>query len=189
MTHAAEKLNHIVNGVNVDRIVELATNMAQDDNFGRFRFRANNQWITGSRSRTSIQHFYAGNNERTERTQALIVDADQPVFLAGENTAPNAVEHYLNALVSCISTTLVAHASVQNITIKALDISAEGEMDARGFFGVSDGVNRGYNKINVDIKAKTSEDEETLKKLINYSPVYEMVSKAIPVEINIINEL
>jgi uncharacterized OsmC-like protein len=185
MTNTANKLDHRVNGVNTDCIVELATNMAQDENFGKFRFRADNEWVNGSRSRTSIKNFYAGNGERTERTQALVVDADQPTFLAGENTAPNAVEHYLNALVSCINTTIVAHASVQGIQIEALDISAEGEMDARGFFGVSEEVNRGYNKINVEIRAKTNTDEESLRKMLNYSPVYEMVSKAIPVEVKI----
>lgn len=185
MTNTEKKLNHVVNSIDTDRIVELATNMSQDDNFGKFRFRADNEWINGSRSRTSIKNFYAGNDERTERAQSLTVDADQPVFLAGQNTAPNAVEHYLNSLVSCLTTTVVAHASVQGIPIEALDISAEGEMDARGFFGVSDDVSRGYNKVFVDIKAKMHADEETLRKLISYSPVYEMVSKAIPVEVNI----
>jgi len=185
MTNTAEKLDHVVNGVDTARIVELATDMVQDENYGKFRFRADNGWINGSRSRTSIKNFYAGNDEQTERAQTLTVDADQPVFLAGENTAPNAVEHYLNSLVSCINTTVVAHASVQGILIEALDISAEGEMDARGFFGVSDDVNRGYNKVNVDIRARTSADETTLRKLIGYSPVYEMVSRAIPVEVNI----
>ncbi len=186
MTNTAEKRDHIVNGVNTARIVELATRMTQDDSFGQFRFRADNQWLAGSRSRTSIKSFYAGNNERTERTQALTVDSDQPAFLAGENTAPNAVEHYLNSLVSCINTTVVAHASVQGIAIDTLHIRAEGEMDARGFFGVSEDVNRGYNKIRVDIKASMAADEETLRKLISYSPVYEMVSRAIPVEIGMV---
>lgn len=185
MTNAIEKTDHIVNGVNTDRIVELATYMAQDDEFGKFRFRANNEWLNGSRSRTSIKNFYAGKDERTERAQALTLDADQPAFLAGENTAPNAVEHYLNSLISCVNTTIVAHASVQGFSIQSLNISAQGEMDARGFFGVSDEVNRGYNKINLDISAKTLVDEETLRQLMSYSPVYEMVSKAIPVETNI----
>lgn len=185
MTNTAEKLDDIVNGVNTSRIVELATNMTTNESFGKFRFRADNEWINGSRSRTSIKNFYAGNDERTERAQALLVDADQPVYLAGENTAPNAVEHYLNSLASCINTTVIAHASVQGIPIDALDTTAEGEMDARGFFGVSDDVKRGYSKINVEIRAKTPADEQSLRKLINYSPVYEMVSKAVPVEVNI----
>jgi uncharacterized OsmC-like protein len=185
MTNTAEKLDHLVNGTDTGRIIELATNMGQDDSFGKFRFRADNEWINGSRSRTSIKNFYAGNTEQDERAQALTVDADQPIFLAGQNTAPNAVEHYLNSLVSCLNTTAVAHASVQGIPIEELNISAEGEMDARGFFGVSDDVNRGYNKIKVDIRGKMSADEETLRKLISYSPVYEMVSRALPVEVNI----
>lgn len=185
MTNTAEKLDHVINGVDTGRIVELATNMSQDDNFGKFRFRADNVWINGSRSRTLIKDFYAGNDERTERVRTLTVDADQPVFLAGQNTAPNAVEHYLNSLVSCLNTTIVAHASVQGIPIEEIDISAEGEMDARGFFGVSDDVSRGYNKVYVDIRAKTPADEETLRKLMSYSPVYEMVSRAVPVEVNI----
>lgn len=188
MTNTAEKLDHVVNGVDTARIIELANNMSRDDNYGKFCFRADNEWMDGSRSRTSIKNFYAGNDERTERAQALTVDADQPIFLAGQNSAPNAVEHYLNSLVSCLSTTAVAHASVQGISIAALDISAEGEMDARGFFGVSDNVSRGYNKVNVDIRCKTQADEETLRKLISYSPVYEMVSKAIPVEVSITTE-
>ncbi len=185
MTNTVKKLDHIVNGVNTDAIVNIATHMAQDDNFGQFRFRADNQWINGSPSRTSIKNFYAGNGEQTERSQPLVVHADQPTFLARENTAPNAVEHYLNSLVSCLNTTIVAHASVQGIQRETLNITAEGEMDARGFFGVSNEVNRGYNKINVDIRAKTDTDEETLRNMLNYSPVYEMVSKAIPVEVKI----
>jgi uncharacterized OsmC-like protein len=185
MSNTAEQLNPVVNGIDTSRIVDLATNMTQDQNFGKFRFRASNQWIDGSRSRTSFKDFYAGGDERTERPVALTVDADQPVYLGGQNTAPNAVEHYLGSLVSCLNTTIVAHASAQGIELDELDISAEGKMDARGFFGVSDDVRRGYNRIVVDIRAKTSADEETLRKLASYSPVYEMVSRAIPVELNI----
>ena len=185
MSNTAEQLDPIINGIDTSRIVDLATNMTQDENFGKFRFRANNRWIDGSLSRSSFKDFYAGGNERTERPVALTVDADQPVYLGGRNTAPNAVEHYLGSLVSCLNTTIVAHASAQGISLDELDISAEGHMDARGFFGVSDEVRRGFNRIEVDIRARTSADEETLRKLASYSPVYEMVSRAIPVKLNI----
>ena len=185
MSKPAEQLNPIVNGIDTSRIVDLATNMTQDANFGKFRFRANNRWIGGSRSRTSFKDFYAGGDERTERPVGLTVDADQPVYLGGQNTAPNAVEHYLGSLVSCLNTTIVAHASAQGIRLDELDISAQGQMDARGFFGVSDDVRRGYNRIVVNIRARTSADEDTFRKLASYSPVYEMVSRAIPVELNV----
>ncbi len=185
MSNTAEQLDHVVNGIDTSRIVNLASNMTEDENFGKFRFRANNRWIDGSRSRTAFKDFYAGGEERTERPAALTVDADQPDYLGGQNTAPNAVEHYLGSLVSCLNTTIVAHASAQGIALDALEISAEGQMDARGFFGVSDEVRRGYSRILVEIRARTSADQATLGQLASYSPVYEMVSKAVPVEMSI----
>lgn len=185
MNNTAEKLDTIINGIDTSRIVDLATNMTQDENFGKFRFRTSNRWIDGSRSRSSFKGFYAGGSERTERPVALTMDSDQPVYLGGRNMAPNAVEHYLGSLASCLNTTIVAHASAQGISLGELDISAEGHMDARGFFGVSDDVRRGYSRIVVDIRARTSADEETIRKLASRSPVYEMVSRAMPVEMTV----
>ena len=184
-TVTAEKTTPLVNGSDVPRIIELATRMSQDENFGQFQFRAHNHWIHGSRSRTSIQGFFAGGEENTDRKQALTVDADQPVYLAGKNTAPNAVEYVLHALTSCLNTTIVAHASVREIVIEELVISAEGDMDARGFFGVSDQVNKGYKQIRVNIEVKADTDVDTIKTIAMCSPVYEMVSRSVPVELNI----
>jgi len=182
----AEQTNHIVNGIDTQYVMELAGKISQDDDFSKFKFRANNHWIGDSRSRTSIQGFYAGGEENTGRPAAHTVDADQPVFLGGKNTAPNAVEHLLHSLTSCLNTTMVYHASVQGITIDELDISAEGDMNVKGFFGISDDVNRGYERIRVNIKVKSDADVETLTKLAMYSPVYEVISRSVPIDFNMI---
>ena len=93
--NTAEQTDHFINGVDTVEVANLATKISQDENFGKFKFRANNQWINGARSRSTIQGFFAGGKERSERKQALYVDADQPAFLGGENTVPN-----LNALTT-----------------------------------------------------------------------------------------
>ena len=180
--NTAEQTDHLVNGIDTRRVTDLAAKISQNEDYGQFKFRANNQWLDGSRSRTAIQGFYAGEKEDSSRTDALTVDADQPAFLAGRNTAPNAVEHYLHSLSSCLNTTLVYHASVQGIPLDEVDVSAEGDMNARGFFGISDDVKRGYKGIRVNMKVKSSADVETLTKLAMHSPVFEMVSKAVPVD-------
>ena len=180
--NTSDQINHSVNGIDTDRVVDLATKISQNEDYGKFKFRANNQWLNGSRSRTAIQGFYAGGKEDASRTEALTVDADQPAFLAGRNTAPNAVEHYLHSLTSCLNTTLVYHASVQGIPLDEVDASAEGDMNARGFFGISDDVERGYKGIRVNMKVKSPADVQTLTKLAMYSPVYAMVSKAVPID-------
>ncbi|MCK4833137.1 MAG: OsmC family protein, partial [Gammaproteobacteria bacterium] len=119
------------------------------------------------------------------RESTLTVDADQPTFLAGDNTAPNSVEHVLHALNSCLSTTLVYHASVNSIPLDAVEVSSEGDMNARGFFGISDKVNKGYERIRVNMEVKSNADVETLTKLAMHSPVYEIVSKAVPVDFSL----
>ena len=181
-TATAEKTNPLVNGIDTDQVVSLVTKVAEDEAYGKFQFRANNQWIHGSRNRTSIQGFYAGGKEDTSRNQTLTVDADQPTFLAGKNTAPNSVEHYLHALTSCLTTTLSYHASVQGIELNEVNVIAEGDMNVRGYFGISDEINRGYERIRVNMKVKSPADVDTLTALAMHSPVYEMVSRGVPVE-------
>jgi uncharacterized OsmC-like protein len=181
-TATAQKPSSLVNGIDTEQVVTLATKISEDEDYGQFKFRANNQWINGSRSRTSIQSFFAGGQENTDRKQSLTVDADQPIFLAGQNTAPNAVEHLLHSLTSCLNTTLVYHASVQGVPLDEVMVSAEGDMNARGFFGISDEVKKGYERIRVNMRVKSDADVETLTAMAMHSPVYEMISKSVPVE-------
>lgn len=177
-----QKTSPLVNGIDTEQVVSLATKIAEDEDYGKFKFRANNQWINGSRSRTFIQSMFLGGKENTSRKEALTVDADQPTFLAGKNTAPNAVEHLLHSLTSCLNTTLVYHASVNGIDLDKVEVYAEGDMNARGFFGISDKVKKGYERIRVIMQVKSSADVETLTRLAMHSPVYEVVSKSVPVE-------
>jgi uncharacterized OsmC-like protein len=178
---AKEVSTHMINGIDADQVTNLAAKIQEDESYGKFKFRASNRWINGARSKTSIKGFFAGGKEDTKRSQAMFVDADQPTFLAGGNTAPNPVEHLLHALTSCLTTTLTYHASVQGILIGAIETSAEGELDSRGFFGISEDTSKGYERIRVKMRVESQASVETLTELAMHSPVYEMVSKAVPV--------
>jgi len=179
---AIEINTSIINGIDTEEVASLAGKIQADESYGKFKFRANNRWINGAKSKTSIKGFFAGGKENTDRKQAMFVDADQPVFLAGGNTAPNSVEHLLHALTSCLTTTLAYHASVQGIVIGAIETSAEGDLNSKGFFGLSDDVNKGYERIRVTMWVESQASVDTLTELAMHSPVYEMVSKAVPVE-------
>jgi uncharacterized OsmC-like protein len=180
--NTAEQTDHIINGVDTEGVVNLATMISQEEDYGKFKFRTSNQWLGGACSRSSVQGFFAGGKENTDRKQPLYVDADQPVFLGGQNTAPNPVEHLLHALNSCLTVTLVYHAAVQGIQLEAVETSAEGDMNARGFFGISEKVNKGYKQIRVNMRVNSDADVDTLTRLAMYSPVYEVISRSVPVE-------
>lgn len=181
-TVTAEQTRHIINGIDTDHVAGVAARISKDQAAGDLTFRADNKWLHGSRSRTSIQGFRAGGEEDTSRKQALTVDADQPALLAGSNTAPNSVEHLLHSLTSCLSTTLVYHASVQGIPLEEVRVVAEGDMNARGFFGITNDGPRGYQRIRVNMQVKGDADVETLTRFAMYSPVYDVISRAVPVE-------
>lgn len=175
-----------INGLDAEGIKNMAGNITEDENHGKFQWRASNRWVDGAKNETGIQGFFAGGQENTDRSQPFIIGADQPEFLGGSNTAPNSVEYVLHALTSCLTVTLTYHAAVQGILLGAIETSAVGEHDARGFFGISDKVRKGFSSIRVDMHVKSQADVETLTKLAMFSPVFEMISRALPVEFNLV---
>jgi hypothetical protein len=85
-----------------------------------------------------------------------------------------------------MTTTLVYHAAVRGIKLEEVESELEGDLDLRGFFGISDEVRPGYQEIRVNFKVKTdAENLETLKELIKLSPVYDVVSSGTRVNVQI----
>jgi hypothetical protein len=77
---------------------------------------------------------------------------------------------------------LIYHAVVQGIEVSAVESSYTGDMDVRGLFGMTDNMRKGFNKVTVNMRVKSEASAEDLTALAMYSPVFEMVSRALPVE-------
>ena len=181
-TEAQETNSNIINGIDTGQVMGLAGRINEEEGYGKFKFRASNRWVNGAENSTSIHGFFAGGEENTDRDEAMLIGSDQPTFLGGGNTAPNSVEYLLHALTSCLTVTLTYHASVQGITLGAIETSAEGDMNAKGFFGLSEDVNKGYERIRVKMRVASQASVETLTALAMHSPVFETVSKGVPVD-------
>ena len=69
-------------------------------------------------------------------TREHTLAVDEPPTLGGDDTAINPVEAYLGALLSCQVVTYRFYADKLGITIDELKLSAEGDLDVRGFFGL-----------------------------------------------------
>jgi len=180
--NTAEQTDALVNGVDVSQLMNVIGEIEADQNYAKFQFRASNQWINGSLSRSRIKGFYAGSAEDTTREEAFTLDADEPLIAAGHDTAPNSMEYVLHALATCLTGTLVYHAAVRGIGIDSVESSYAGDMDVRGLFGLTEGVRKGFNKVTVEMRVKSKASIDELTELAMFSPVYEMVSKALPVE-------
>lgn len=179
---AAEQTAELTNGVDVSQLMNVIGEINEDQNYAKFQFRASNKWINGGLSRSRIKEFYAGNAEDSTRKQEFILDADEPLIAAGHDSAPNALEYVLHALASCLTGSMVYHASVRDIRIDAVESSYTGDMDVRGLFGLAEDVRKGFNKVSVKMRVKSQASVDELTECAMFSPVYEMVSKALPVE-------
>jgi uncharacterized OsmC-like protein len=171
-----------VNGVNVEQLNYVIDSINTDTGFGEFQFRARNHWVNGGLNRSQIKGFHAGGREDGTRSKPFTLDADEPLLVAGADSAPNSMEYLLHALVSCLTGTLVYHAAVRDITIRSISSSIEGDMDVRGLLGMADDVRKGFHHVRVTMRIASDADVETLTELALFSPVYDIVSKSLPVE-------
>jgi uncharacterized OsmC-like protein len=114
---------------------------------------------------------------------------DEPPVLLGNNEGRNPVEYLLVALSGCITTSIVAHASAKGFEIKGVESRYEGDIDLRGFLGLSEEVPVGYQEIRVFFKIDADVSDEQKEEMIRmgqkYSPVYNTITKSAPVSVHL----
>lgn len=182
---ATVKSSNRVNGINLNVLNETVRAIQGDPELGKCHFRARNKWIDATHNCTTISGFYGAKQEMTHK-QDFELHADEPPILAGNDDGANPVEHLLSALASCVTTSMVAHAAVQGISIEELESELEGDIDLRGFLGLDPQVPKGYTNIRVMFKMKTDPDNvEKLKRLAAFSPVYNTLIQGTQVDIQI----
>ena len=177
--------SRVVNGVNLETLMATVNAIKGDPELGACHFRASNKWLGGNHNRTTVTGFYGAKQEIAHK-QKFEMDADEPPILAGEDEGANPVEHLLHALASCVTTSMVAHAAVRGIHVEEVESELEGEIDLRGFLGLSDEVPKGYTDIRVKFKVKADpKDLARLEELIEYSPVFNTLTHGVPVSIQV----
>jgi uncharacterized OsmC-like protein len=189
MKTATSKKSTTINGVNVEELFKTMDAVKKTAAIAKFRFRADNTWIEGGHNRTSIRNFYGAGEEDTSRKTPFILDADEPKVLLGTDRGANPVEYVLTALAGCLTTSLVYHAAARGIAVEEVESHLEGDLDLRGFLGLSEEVRNGYENIRVTFKIKADATEEQLRELVqlaqNRSPVFDIVSHPVPVSVEL----
>ncbi|KAA0023960.1 OsmC family protein [Antrihabitans cavernicola] len=118
------------------------------------------------------------------------VHVDEPQALGGENTAPNPVEFYLAALISCQVVTYRFWSERLGITFDDIAIDAEGDLDVRGFFGLDDDVRPGFTAVRVEVAVRGPESPERYRELQDavdaHCPVLDLTKAPTPVETTLV---
>ncbi len=180
--------NNTRNGVNVDELFNTIDAVKKTPIIAKFRFRAENEWFDGGHNRTTIRDFY-GIQKDHKHEATFELDADEPPLLLGTGKGPNPVEYLLTALAACVTTALVYHAAAKGIVLKSVESRLEGDIDLRGFLGIDKNVRNGYQEIRVYFKIDADVPDEELEELVKlgptYSPVYDSITKGVPVKVQL----
>jgi uncharacterized OsmC-like protein len=178
----------LVNGINTQDLFKTIDLIKENPDIAKFKFRATNKWIDGTHCRGTIKEFYGALKEDDSRP-AVDYDMDEPPVLLGNNEGRNPVEYLLVSLSGCLTTSLVAHASAKGIQIRAVESRYEGDIDLRGFLGLSENVPVGYQGIRVYFKIDADVTPEEKKEMVQmakkYSPVFNTITKSAPVSVHL----
>jgi uncharacterized OsmC-like protein len=184
----SKKGEKIVNGVNVEELFKTIDMIKEKPDIARFKFRAKNNWIDGTHNRATVKDFYGALTEDDSR-EPVVFDLDEPPVLLGKNLGSNPVEYLLVALSGCLTTSMIAHAAAKGIEIREVESRYEGDIDLRGFLGISEKVPVGYQEIRVhfkiDAEVSDKQKEELIQMAQKYSPVFNTITKSTPVSVHV----
>ena len=158
----------IINGVNVDNLFNTIEQIKEKPEIAKFKFWATNKWIDGTHNRATVKNFYGAGQEDVSR-DPMVFELDEPPVLLGKNLGTNPVEYLLIALSGCLTTSLIAYASAKEIEIKGVESRYEGDLDLRGFLGLSEDVKVGYENIRVYFKIDADISNEQKGELVQLS--------------------
>lgn len=177
-----------LNGVDTPTLFATINAVRQSPELAKFRFRATNQWLAGTHSRTTMGMFSGAGGEHSH-SQTFRFDGDHPPVLCGQGMAPAPVEYLLHALAACIMAGVGNIAAARGVKLESVTASVEGDIDLLGLLGLSDAVRNGFQGMRIKFSIKGDAPAEKLREIVeqsrNRSAVFDVLTNGIPVDLSI----
>lgn len=182
-------MNTTINGFDVHALRETIQTIDNSPELGEASFRSVSEWQEDRRVLSSIRTFTAAGADH-DRPDAHELSTDLPTALLGTDRGPSPLELALTALTSCVTTTIVAHASARGIELDALRVQAVGNLDLRGFLDLSKDVRKGYRRLRLEVSIRGGLEQMELEEFVNsavrFSPVLDLFQNGAAVEIDLV---
>jgi uncharacterized OsmC-like protein len=179
-----------VNGVDTATLFGTLDAVKAAPEIAKFRFRAENTWVSGTHSRSTIAGFY-GAMQEMEHAHPTVADADHPAVLVGQDNAPTPVEYVLHALAACLTAGIANIAAARGVHLTEVSSRVEGDIDLLGILGLSDGsVRNGYEQVRITFTIAGDADDDTLRGIVEQSrrrsAVYDVLTSPTPVSVDVV---
>ena len=148
------------NGVNVAALLEAREALTEMPEAAQFTWRATNEWVRGTHSRSTVEGFFGLGEEQKHRS-TFTFEADHPEIFASEDHGATPVELVLSGLASCLTAGIASVAQNREIQLRSVKATLEGGMDIQGILGIDPEVRNGFSgiKVTYEIDADATPDE------------------------------
>jgi uncharacterized OsmC-like protein len=176
------------NGVDTGTLFATLDAVKAAPEAAKFQFRATNEWLSGTHSRSTIHGFFGVGEERTHE-RPFHYESDHPTVLVGRDNAPTPVEHLLHALAGCLTAGLVNIAAARGVTLTEVRSEVTGDIDLNGILGLDPTVRNGYEGIAVRFSVKGDAPAEKLQQIVEQSrarsAVFDVLTNGVPVSVEV----
>ena len=131
-------------GFDLGQLQNLVAAVKADPANGNTVWEVDTTWKGGFRSEANIKSYGRSHT----------IQMDEPPALGGADSAPNMVEVVLGAYGCCLTTGYVMNAAQRGIKLEGVEVTLKGDLDLRGFLGLSDEVPPGYTGVKVEVRIK-----------------------------------
>ena len=179
----------IDNGVNVEALLGARDAMTGAPAAAQFTWKATNEWVHGTHSRTTILDFFGVGAPQAHRT-AFTLETDHPEIFASEDHGVTPVEMVLAGLAGCLTAGVAAVAQNRGIQLRSVSATLTGDMDLAGILGIDPDVRNGFSGITVryeiDADATREEIEAVVAQSQKRSAVFDVVTNPTNVRVEVV---
>lgn len=169
-----------VNDIDTDAVKQVMEDVSKDAAQGKVKFQVSSRWKGGAKSETHVDSYQLAGKEIKKN---FTIQIDEPLELAGSNTAANPQETLMAAFNACMLVGYVVGSSMKGIKLEKLEIHTNGELDLRGFLGLDASVKPGYDTIQYTVRIKGNGTPE------QFQDIHETVMATSPNRWNIANPI
>lgn len=173
----------VVNGIDTDALRGVIEVVKQDPSHAATKWQVATHWRGGTRSDTKVSECTLGGEKVAKD---FTIRIDEPLQLGGTNQYANPQEYLMASLNACMIVGYSALCALEGIQLTSLRIETEGEIDLRGFLGLSTEVKPGYDELRYTVHIKGNGSPEQFEKIhravMATSPNYFNLRNAIPLK-------
>jgi uncharacterized OsmC-like protein len=159
--------NAELNGVNTLLLGNLMNTLIEKPDTSNVTFFVKTEWNNkqeddgGFCVRSSMKDFEIGG-QTIKRNSSYTMLFDFPPQFSGDGKGPTVCEGCMSSLGACLTQTIIAHATARGIHLDNITIALQGNVDLRGFTGISNEVRPGAQefRVKVNIKSRSASKEQ-----------------------------